>query len=403
MRRSVVVLLLALALGGAGGAGAQEGLRSPLAAVQALLDARAKAVLAGDEKAFFATVDPEAPAEFRQAQARQFAGLDALPLASYRLEARVEDSGDLSAAAPTRGADEVFLPETRQYLRFEGYDERDGLDHHWLTYVRRGDRWYVAATGDVADLGLDTAPGLWELGPVRLTSTAHFLLISHPEQEARAAAIGGLAEEALTLLRARWPVPWTERLPIILPASTAELQQLLQTTLDLDKFVAFVGYGSRRDDGYATTAPRMYIQDQNLGRYGRAFQLETLVHELVHAASASRAGPFIPAWVHEGVADWVALGRPAAEHKPAGSDGRLPRDDEFSSGSQSSIIVAYREARSAISHLAATAGSGVPAGFFEAAGAPSVAAGSRQHLTDLALQRSAGITLGAFEQGWAGR
>lgn len=403
MRRLTAVLLLGLAVSGAAGAGAQEGRRSPLAAIQTLLDVRAKAVLAGDERAFLATVDPKAPAAFREAQARQLAGLHALPLASYRLEARLEDSGDLKAAAPNRGADEVFLPETRQYLRFEGYDEREGLDNHWLTYVRRGESWYVAATDDVDDLGLETAPGLWELGPVKLTATPHFLLIAHPEQAARAAAIGSLAEEALATLRSRWPVPWSERLPIILPTSTAELQQLLQTTLDLDKFVAFVSYSSRRDGGYATTAPRMYIQDQNLSRYSRAFQLETLVHELVHAASASRSGPFIPAWVHEGVADWVALGRPAAERKPGTSDGRLPRDDEFTSGSQASIIVAYREARSAISYLAAAAGTAAPIAFFEAAGMPSVAPGSRQYLMDVALQRSAGVTLAAFEQGWSRR
>ena len=403
MRRATVLLLALGVLAGVPGVGAQERSAAPLGAVQALLDARAKAVLAGDEDAFLATVDPRAPGEFRAAQRRQFSGLDALDLASYRLEARVEDSGDLSAAAPPRGADEVFLPETRQYLRFAGYDERDGLDQLWLTYVRRGTRWYVAAAGDVADLGLDTAPGLWELGPVVVSPTPHFLLISHPEQASRAAAIGSLAEEALSILRTRWPVPWSERLPIILPGSTAELQQLLQTTLDLDKFVAFVTYGSRRDGGYATTAPRMYIQDQNLGRYGRAFQLETLVHELVHAASASRSGPFIPAWVHEGVADWVALGRPAGERKPADSDGRLPRDDEFASGSQASIIVAYREARSAVSYLASAAGAATPVAFFEAAGATTVGPGSRRYLTDLALQRTAGTTLAGLEQGWGRR
>ena len=34
---------------------------------------------------------------------------------------------------------------------------------------------------------------------------------------------------------------------------------LLQSTFDLNNFVAFVYYGTVRDDGYTVTAPRVYI------------------------------------------------------------------------------------------------------------------------------------------------
>ena len=152
-----------------------------------------------------------------------------------------------------------------------------------------------------------------------------------------------------------------------------------------------------------TTAPRMYIQDDNLGRYGRRFQVETLVHELAHAAGAPVAGPFMSSWVHEGVADWVAVGQPRNERKPRDSDGRLPRDHEFSTGSQASIIVAYRESRSAISYLSARAGTGAPAAFFQTLGTITRAPGSRSYLTDQALQRSTSLGLAAFQDRWARR
>jgi len=69
-----------------------------------------------------------------------------------------------------------------------------------------------------------------------------------------------------------------------------------------------------RDDGWEATAPRIYIQDENLKAYDRPYQVETLVHELTHAAGAPLAGPFVPSWVHEGVADWVATGH--RNHEP---------------------------------------------------------------------------------------
>src|SRR5205807_9789108 len=128
---------------------------------------------------------------------------------------------------------------------------------------------------------------------------------------------------------------------------------ILQSTFDLTNFVAFVSYGSLRDADWEATAPRIYIQDRNLSRYPRAYQVQTLVHELSHGAAAPLAGPFIPAWVHEGVADWVALGQTTDERKPDGSDGVLPRDYEFTTGGATAILRAYGESRSAISFLSA--------------------------------------------------
>src|SRR5581483_237599 len=134
-------------------------------------------------------------------------------------------------------------------------------------------------------------------------------------------------------LDTRWPIPWSEKIPMILPGSLAELGAVIQSTFDLDQFVAFTAYSDIRDNGYANTAARIYIQDKQLSQFDRDFQLETLVHELTRAAVAPFAGPEIPSWVHEGVADWIGRGTSLTERKPKGSDGKLPRDDEFEAGS----------------------------------------------------------------------
>ena len=361
------------------------------------LDARERAFAANNLGAWMATIDPEAPQAFKDAQARHFTGLRGLPVTSFALTARLDDTGDLAPEA------DRFLPETRMSYRLGAYDATDAIDTLWLTFVLRGAQWFVAADNDVSDLGLDTARGLWDFGEVRAITTDHFLVLHHPAQASRAEALSAIAEEALRTLDAAWDRPWPKRIPIVLPATVDELEDLLQSTIDLDKFVAFVSYGTVRDESWVATAPRMYIQDRNLSTYGRDFQVETLVHELAHAAGAPLAGPFVSAWVHEGVADWVATGRPAGERKPSGSDGVLPRNHEFSSGSQEAIIRSYRESRSAISYLSARAGAGAPSAFFAAAGAEKVAPGSTDRRLDDALRQSTKLGLNDLQTGWARR
>lgn len=374
-----------------------------LASVQAVLDARVAALGSGDRGAWLDTVDPGAPVAFREAQARIFDGLRSLPIERYGLEGRLQDTGDLSAGLQARYGAPVFLPETRQRLRLRGYDDRDAVDSLWLTFVQRQGRWYIAGDEDLSALGLDTFRGLWDFGPVEATAGDRLLTLYHPARAERARALASITEEALAVLADRWDQPWSGRVVLILPGSTDELEKLLQSTIDLDKFVAFVSYGAVRDAGWEATAPRVYIQDARLSGYGRAYQVETLVHELVHAAGVPLAGPHIPAWVHEGVAEWIAAGRPAREPRPKGSDGRLPRDFEFTTGAQPGILRAYRESRSATSYLAGRWGRGAPGALFGAAGEPKVAAGSVDFHVDAALRRAAGIGLAQLESGWAGR
>ena len=390
--------------GAAPAAGPAAAQGDPLAAVQALLDVREDAVRRGDRERFLSTVDPRAPASFRTAQARSFDGLRSLPLASYSLTARLDDSGDLSAAARGRyGGARVFLPETRQVYRFDGYDDRDAVDELWLTFVERDGRWYVGGDTDLEALGLETDRQLWDLGPVRLERRERVVVLSHPEQAERAAALAGITEDALAAFERTWDQPWGGRVTVVLPGSVDELERLLESTVDLDKFVAFAAYRVLPDADFDATAPRVFIQESRLSRYQRPQQVETLVHELVHAASAPLSGPFVPAWVHEGVADWAATGRATGERRPAGGDGTLPRDFELTTGPQAAIVRTYKESRAAMSLLAARKGAGAPTSFFRTLGEARVEPGSVDHQVDAALRRSAGLSLGELEAAWAAR
>ena len=87
---------------------------------------------------------------------------------------------------------------------------------------------------------------------------AHVALIAHPADQARAQALLGLAEEAFTTLAQRWNRPWAGS-PRRVRAQVARRtdRDLIQATVDVTKFVAFVSYSTRHPRTTRSTAPRL--------------------------------------------------------------------------------------------------------------------------------------------------
>lgn len=358
-----------------------------LDAINALLDTRAKAELTHDRDAFAQTIDPKAPASFRDAQLASFDNLAALKVASMRYEANVEFGGDLTRGAPRAdyGDATVFIPETLRRMRFAFDGDRDWIDDMWWTYVERDGKWYVGGDDDLIDVGLEPSISMWDRGPVVMVQGAHVALVAHPADQARAEALLGLAEQALAVVGQRWSLPWPGTLVGFVPGSPDELTDLIQSTVDVTKFVAFVSYGSDIVT-YENSAPRLFVQDQNLRRYPAAAQVETLVHEFVHAAGSPYATAFTPAWVHEGLADWVAIGPGGKFPRGSGAGDIAPRDDQFGAGSQNQIVQAYSDSRSLMATLSRVAGADAPYKFFQALGKEPVRAGARAYVVDQSLE-----------------
>ncbi len=371
-----------------------------LTALRAVLKVRTDALNAKNRDAFANTIDPNAPAVFRDAQLRAFDGLVSLPVAEVKYVIR-SDSTDLTRAVKRSeyANATVALVPTTQELRFT-YDARPSIDGMFWTFVKRGGQWFVGGDDDVADIGLETTVAMWDRGPVVAVQSEHFQLIAHPAQRARAEDLLQLAEQALATLAPRWTLPWSGKLVGFVPGSPAEIGDLIQATVDVTKFVAFVAYGFDEKTLKATT-PRLYVQDANLSEYSPASQTETLVHELVHAAGSDYAGTFIPAWVHEGLADWIAGGTTNRYARGSGAGERAPRDDEFGAGSQAQIVRAYRDSRSLIAALSRIAGPSAPYAFFKALGADNVRAGSRAYVVDEAVRTVGVADLATLEREWA--
>jgi hypothetical protein len=382
---------------------AKEAAGPPLQQLRAVLQARTEAQRTKDRDAFARTIDPKAPSSFRDAQLRSFDNLAALPVARINYSIRADET-DLTRAVSRAeyGDAPVALVPTTRALRFT-YDARSAIDAMFWTFVQRDGTWYVGGDDDVADLGLETTVSLWDNGPVIVKQTEHFQLIAHPAQGERAAQLAALAEQANATLAPRWSLPWNDKLVGFLPESPSELADLIQSSVDVTKFVAFVAYGYDAATLRAT-APRLYVQDANLSVYPPASQIETLVHELSHAAGSAYASPFIPAWLHEGLADWIAIGPTQRFPRGSGAGTEAPRDDAFGAGTQGEIVRAYRDSRSIVAALSRVAGAQAPFTLFQTIGTYKVRAGSTKYLIDEGLHAVGLSDLATLERDWvAGR
>jgi hypothetical protein len=369
-----------------------------------VLAQRDDALRSGDRGAFLDTVDPSALPEFKARQGRLFDGLRSLPLASYELRLRTDEVPDLAGgglAGRYAGAEAVFLPPVEAHYRFTGIDTIDAVDGYYYTFLLRDGRWRIVSDGDVNDVGLPSARNLWDYGPVSQERTAHFTVVHDPSDRKRAEALASLCEEAYARLTAAFGRPVPAQIVVVLPHNLDQLREILQATFDLSNFVAFASASVDRDEDWQSTAARVYVQDANLSRSRRDFQLQTFHHEFTHVAAFPLAGPFVPSWIHEGLADWMAGGR-LAPTAVDGSDGLLPHDWEFTTGGGDSIVRAYDESTSAMAFLAAKKGKGAPLDLLVRVGEARVAPGTSDYRVDQALRAVYGAGLDQFQKDWNG-
>lgn len=401
MRRlsAVLIGLLIIASGPAAEAAINP---SALVAVQGLLYDRTAAIVAKDRSAYERTIDPEASREFRNQEMRRFEGLTSLPITDLLFQVE-ESRGDLSQGldlgSQYDGSQETYLPETLRSYRMTDFDAVPEVDSWWYTYVKRDGRWYVAADDDVADLGLRNDQTLWDFGSVSTTATANFLVISTLQKADRARAVGDLAEQALTRVEANWSLPWSQRVPIIIPGNASQAAELLQTDVDVNNFVAFASYTPLRDGtSYSVSAPRIFTQEDQLARQSPERQIDNLAHELTHVAAATSSGPFTPIWLQEGTAEFVRLNSPTDYARTEGVT-ELPNNPAFSSGGES-LTSAYRNSASAVAYIARTYGPRSPETLFQSIGKARVVPGTPSYNVNAATIEALGVDIKTVQDGW---
>ncbi len=366
--------------------------------------------MTGDRGGFMETI-ADLDEDFVARQARLFSRLIDLPLDSYRLRVAWERYGDLARPSDKRRyGTETHIPVTEERYRLRGLDDEPAVEDLYYTYVRSDGEWVIAEDTDLDQLALYSARHLWDSGSIEMLKSDHFVLFSHPCRAGRFCATRetlDVAESALTRVRRYWrSIP--ERVAVIVPASSAELERMIQATFDLEDFVAFAYSTVDLSGGIDYTGHRIMLNPAAFTGRGAASTGVILAHELLHVATRAAAGPFVPIFLDEGFADYVGydadpavLGFLNSELASGRLKGSLPQDFEFTIGTGSEILLQYQKSHSAVRFFIERWGLAKLRLLYRRLGRVAVAPGTVRFHIDRALRETVGVGFAAFERRWA--
>lgn len=369
--------------------------------IDALLAARAAAVVARDSPAFVATMTG-APTEFLDARTRWFLGMRSLPLASYRLQR--DPDGPASYPARERpGFEETTIIPVLETLEITGYDTGapQVLDR-FLTLARRGTRWSVIDDAELADVGLDPSRDLWDLGAVTTNAADGILVIARNASAARTATFLREIDAARDRVGRSWPFGAPDRIVALIPGATADLRALFAGEADVERFVGFATSTWSRNDGEIVLGGRRLVVNPR-GFFGASTggRADILGHEVLHLATNRATGVMVPAWLEEGLAQVFGERTPRSTSALRRARVELPSDHIFSSGTDAEVARAYRTSLSFVRFLARKHGKPAIARFQRALGAISaVSAGTRDYHLERTARRVFGQGFAANVRAW---
>lgn len=285
------------------------------AAIRAVLDRRAAAVLDRDRDAFLADVD-HTDAEFLAAQERLFDNLAQLDFASwdYELVGRDYDRPDLASTYDRP----YHLPAVLLHYAIDGFDVAPVARPQALTFVQRGKRWVLASDSDAdADLPETGHADPWDRRAVVVRTGRRVLLVVDAEDEQRAGRLVRVADRAVRRVADLWPGGWRRRVVVVAVRDQQLVETYFRTALQSSENVAAIAVpaydvvpgwspaGARARE--ARTGPRSrvilnprYFDPSDTGN------ADLLTHEVTHVATQRRTWNGAPTWLSEGAAEYTA-------------------------------------------------------------------------------------------------
>jgi hypothetical protein len=355
---------------------------------------------------------------FRASQRRFFTGITSLPLGTYSLVAAWGRFGDLArpsdrAAYPQ--ADQIEIPLTQERYRLRGFDRSPAQEDMYYTFVHHHGHWRIASDSDLTNIGFDSARDLWDFGKISVERSRDLLVLTGkcskqvPGQcVAPPSGVAALESAGVSRVDHFWPGRWSHKVVLVEPASQSELGRLLQATFPLDNFVAFAYATLDVARRFSLTGGRILLNPPVIAKRDASNLLVTLSHELVHIATRHHAGPFTPAWVDEGIAEYIgyaedpsSLSFLASKVASGTFKAEIPPDYEFTTGSGKQIYDAYQRAESAVRFFVQRWGIERFVAFYDRLGARRIAPGTTTYQVDTAMRQTIGMGLAAFRRAWA--
>lgn len=377
-----------------------------LHAIQAVVRARSAAIVDRDRAAFMATLDPEAK-RFRSSQSQMFAHLRPVPIASWSYAMTATPRRPPPNAgrydAPTWAPSYFAL-----HYRLAGFDARPTSLQQFPTFVARNGRWYLASLTDYASRGHVSATDIWDYGPVKVLRRSDVLVLGAPSQRATMTQVARDVQAAVGRVDAVWGTKWPRRAVVLVPATTRQMALIDDYRGDLRSIAALTSAEVSTSAGSpAPVGDRITINPANWPLLSEIGAAVVIRHELTHVASRAVTGAQTPAWLSEGLADYVgfrdahiSVEVAAAALKRLVDAGEvpsaLPTNRDFRS-SNSQLAAHYEAAWLACRYIAARFGQAALVRFYRAVGTSSQ--GSRVAVAD-ALRSVLHLRLDKLVAGW---
>lgn len=269
-------------------------------AVRAVLDARAEAIVDGDEKAFLATLDDRDP-DFVAQQRTVFDNLRQLPVDT--MSYRMEDYG--LPAADVAGDDPVLRPAATELVELDGPDLRPVANETDMTFVRRDDTWLLAAERSPEADSMTVRSRVWFGGPIAVEVRGDLVVVTDADQRKRVAGLADRVEDDLSSLAADLGV--RRRSDIMVDASSNSADHEMNALGTGSSAAVTFGVGN----GQRLAGHRIAVDPDLADDVARGRQALLLRHELTHFVLWDWGSPRVPLWVQEGIAEHAAaIGTP---------------------------------------------------------------------------------------------
>jgi hypothetical protein len=269
-----------------------------LAALDALLADRSRAVLEHDSARWMATVDPGA-ATFGKRQQAQIANLVKLPLSRWHY--RVVGTDQLSTARQAALGPDAWLAEVDLTYRFGSADRADVHSTQYLTLTEHDGSWLVANDRDGR-----TATEIWDLGPLTVLKGKSSVVIGLSDGGPLASYVSQ-ADSAVTRVSGIWGTDWPRRVVVLVPKTQAQMGQLLDRSSGSLGQIAAVTTGelTAAEGAPAGGADQIIVNPAGFAKLGSLGRRVVMTHEATHVAVRASTPRQVSIWLSEGFADYI--------------------------------------------------------------------------------------------------
>lgn len=272
------------------------------AEAQAVLDARAEAVLAGDKAAFLATLDPGNAALLKR-QRRFWANMRELPLASFSYT--VLEAAWPSPLLSKKWGDTAAIPQVRVATQLDGFDVVPVGRVTGFAFVRKDGRVVIASelTG-AGEQFPASSPAPWDLVRVRVRSDGQTLQLFDDGTISSADQIGSVIRRGVADVQEGLPFSWDGRVVVYVFSRKVVLDSFEGVPGGNITHLGAMTFPVYAEQGQPTVAGTRFTLLPSSVRAGQPFLDRITRHEMTHVAVADRDDG-APVWFAEGLAEYM--------------------------------------------------------------------------------------------------